>query len=372
MGRSDRVKETYTHRGRWWLPDSPANTKSGTLTVEQGRATLDIEGDFGHEILEQTETSTSFAPIASSQDRILGVSTDGKRITLVDCRVAQGKMNFPGIPTTIYRAQFALIGAHFEDGEPIEFNAFDMRTSDLEAWVGSTPFGVEYTDPASNPEHTWLTVRVAQSEELNFESPLPNGQTVRIRLSIGTQGLGGFAPKAELEYTRWIGLQFPAPADLQQTLKAVTELRNFLTLAIGKPLTLLSIDGYCNAKVGPQDNPVPIKILYDANANPDLSERATLPWEMLFTFEQARDRLVEVLNTWFEHHDLLGPVFNLYFSLFYRPDLYLEQRFLGYAQAIETYDRLRRPHARERDAAEHKKLVAKLAAAAPDGEKNWL
>jgi hypothetical protein len=93
---------------------------------------------------------------------------------------------------------------------------------------------------------------------------------------------------------------------------------------------------------------------------------------MLFTFSEARDRLPDVLGAWVARHDLLEPVFALYFGTLYNPNLYLEQRFVAYAQAIETYDRRRRPSVKERDPAEHKALVSEIVDAVPAEHRKWL
>jgi hypothetical protein len=63
---------------------------------------------------------------------------------------------------------------------------------------------------------------------------------------------------------------------------------------------------------------------------------------MLFTLKEAEPATSTVIKKWLARQDRLEPVFNLYFGTLYHPSLYLEVRFLAFAQAIETYDYRRR------------------------------
>src|SRR6266545_230052 len=127
--------ETYEYAGFWWLPSDDSQRLSGTLRIVRGRATLDLLGDFGREVIDQTETETTYAGMVASQPRILGLTTDGKAVTLEGCFAANSKMNFPGIPTTTYLPGVVLVDAWFGDGEAVEFDEIALRTTELDAWA---------------------------------------------------------------------------------------------------------------------------------------------------------------------------------------------------------------------------------------------
>jgi hypothetical protein len=63
---------------------------------------------------------------------------------------------------------------------------------------------------------------------------------------------------------------------------------------------------------------------------------------MLFTLADASPDISKVMRAWLAKQHRLRPVFNLFFGMRYHPDMYLDVRFLMYAQAIETYGFLRR------------------------------
>ena len=106
--------------------------------------------------------------------------------------------------------------------------------------------------------------------------------------------------------------------------------------------------------------------------NPEPTQRGTLPWEILFAFGCVRDYLGDVLAAWLARHDLYEPVFGLYFGTLYNPSTYREQRFLAFAQAIETYDRLKRPAATQRPKEEHQAMLEEIYVGAPDEHLPWL
>jgi len=65
------VIETREFKGLWWLPTRADERLAGTLTITKGGASLEVIGDFGHQLL----------------------STDGKGITLEGHQVASNTMN---------------------------------------------------------------------------------------------------------------------------------------------------------------------------------------------------------------------------------------------------------------------------------------
>ena len=204
------------------------------------------------------------------------------------------------------------------------------------------------------------------------ELPLANGETATVRFEMHTAGLGNITTEANLRYAAWLGLQFASERSLEDATRAVWRLRNFLSLAVGKALTVLAVDVYRDDIVDPGGYRLPLHVFYALPRNPEPSSRGVNPWELLFSLQQVRDRLPDVLSRWLAHQDLYEPVFGLYFGTLYNPSSYREQRFIAYAQAIETYDRLKRPDAKERDPAEHKALIKEIFEAVPAKVRGWL
>lgn len=358
---------TYTYRGLWWIPSAPDEKLSGTLTIAKGDPRLDVVGDFGRDVVSESHGERAFSLSPADQQRVVGMTTDGRAVTLIDCTPVSEITSLPGLATAIYRARAAILGRLFGPDESIDFNEIEIRTTELERWVGHVPFPIEEVDAQNDA----ALAKIRMTRPRTIEIPLASGERTYLRFEIHTSGLGNVTTDASLHYAAWIGLRFTERRDLAGTTQAVDQLRNFLSLAVGRPLTLLEVDGYREA-VDQHESRKPLRILYPAAHNPEPSARAVQPHQMLFTFVEARDRFAEVLGAWLDHHELLQPVFALYFGTLYNGSLYLEQQFIAFAQAIETYDRRRRPKEKERDKTKHKEVVREILEAAPEQHRKWL
>lgn len=354
---------THTYRGLWWLPAAADEQLSGTITITKGQAILELVGHFGRRLLSESETERAYSLDLADQKRILGLTTDGRDVTLVDCSEAPvGKtISFPGIEVGAYRVGVAIIGHAFGDGDPIEFDAVEIRTSELEKWVDYTAFSVK-----RHEERRGGVIDFALPDDMKFT--LADGDQATLRFEMRIDGLGVVTTEATLRFAAWLGLTFGERRDLAAVMSAVWRLRNFLSLALARTQTVLAVDAYRNDD-GARHR---MTLFYGVPFNPEPSKRGTLPWETLFTFGRVREHLGDVLTAWLEHHDLYEPVFGLYFGTLYNPSTYSEQRLLAYAQAIETYDRLKRPKARQRPKAAHNEMLSEIYAGVPAEHLEWL
>jgi hypothetical protein len=61
-----------------------------TLTITKGDARLDLLGHFGHELISESERERIYSLWVADQERLVGLTTDGKQVTLVDCTQGSG------------------------------------------------------------------------------------------------------------------------------------------------------------------------------------------------------------------------------------------------------------------------------------------
>ncbi len=358
---------TQTYRGVWWLPSDPEAKRDGTLTVTAGDARLDVLGHFGREIISESDREIVHSLFLADQERILGTTTDGNHITLVDCSQASGGgMILGGLETAIYRAHAVVVGqARFDEGEAIEFDHVEIRTAALETWLRLQPAVVRI-----NEDRSGGTIEFTRLLPIEFS--LDDGTTATIRFNTNLEGFGRESTRAGYAWAGWLGLRFPELRSLEQITSAVGWLRNLLTLATGKPLTLLAVDAYRSDWTDRQGNPVTMHLYYPLFYNPDPMPRQVNAWELIFDFAQIRDRFAGVIARWVSFQEPYEPVIALFFSTLYQQASYREQRFLQYAQAIESYDRLKRPKARIRSKAKHQALLAEILDGVPESHHEWL
>jgi hypothetical protein len=121
------------YKGIWHIPENPENVVEGTLFFNpDGDAILDLIGAF-----------TDFPSSLQNQKIVLGFTTKGKKITLLDCFENSRSMSFPGINTTSYLVSFIFEGAHFSPYDYILNNlALDFWSLLGMDWVDSKQFGI--------------------------------------------------------------------------------------------------------------------------------------------------------------------------------------------------------------------------------------
>lgn len=167
-------------------------------------------------------------------------------------------------------------------------------------------------------------------------------------------------------------LRYAEPRSFVGVKTSVNQLRNFLTLAIGRPEIVESVTGYRDDLLAPKStDPQPIQILWRLQHNPEPYRRALHPYEMLFGLPWFRRRMPKMMRTWFSFQERFEPVLNLYFAMLYHPDMYWDVQFLTYAQAIETYD-FRRRDPYDLEGNEYSNRVKTTLARAPEAWREWL
>lgn len=343
--------ETQEYKGLWWLPSDEDEQLSGTLTITKGEAALELLGHFGYEILYETETEKVGSGSLAEQARILGLTSDGKRVTLEGHISAPYTEHFPGIPVATYTRSVTLIGRHFAEGEEIEFDEIAIRASDLNTWTQVFALQGKYGRRKGHQAFTKGIIGFEVPDDIDI--PLSRGETASIRFVVHSDGLFLPSDRASLTQNATLHVRFPRRVSLQRVFERVGQIRNFLSLAIGRPVSISSVTGFQDDYLRERPKvPMPIELLWAVPHNPDPPEKPRAAREMFFTLPEASPDISRVLRKWFAKQARLRPVFNLFFGTRYHPDLYLDVRFLLFAQAVETYGYLRRSKAVERSFAD--------------------
>ena len=130
------MMDKFEYEGIWWPPDKPEKQVSGTLrfTPNEG-AILKLIGSF-----KDTKD------IMLKPEIILGISSNGKKITLHKCFETKSNISFPGLLTSSFYANEVFVGAHFQKSEDIKFRKLSIRYSYLDEWVDISGFNIQYPD----------------------------------------------------------------------------------------------------------------------------------------------------------------------------------------------------------------------------------
>lgn len=352
--------EDIEYSGFWWLPSNLENQIPGTLKLSSsGKINLELMGSFPNRVEQNLRFHTH--PI------ILGV-TKGKLITLHECRGTEPGFSMPGFGSQEYRASTAFIGAHFTEPSEMRFHKVSVEYSYLPDWYGvSSPSGdfvvgddgiirgyqLDYTYP---PETRVTTAQATISIRNTWSrrgNPLEQTISQSASMWIETQ--------EELILSEW-------------NSRFIHPIQNFLSLATNQPNYLKNIEVYSNYGTRPAlDSNVqqyPIKVVFHKSYSEKKQEKPLLIEDMLFSFQDLDD-FGKIIEKWLEISNELDSVCNLFFSIRYSPEMYLENQFLNVSQALESYHR-RRMRNEELPKAEHEKRLEEIMAQAPKEYGEWL
>jgi len=311
------------YKGIWHIPENPENEVEGTLFFNpDGDAILDLIGAF-----------TDFPSSIQNQKIILGFTTKGKKITLLDCFENSRSMSFPGINTTSYLVSFIFEGAHFASVEEIKFNRINANLSRLEEWVNIWGFDINFDTKV-------------KSIKMNYNIP----DSIHFKINDSISGYFNFyfkspmvpAPIFKIEQITDVELFSENDVDFHDLLELLFHFRLFLTLGVFEDTFIKEIEFSSNALTFHPKEDVTykekVKLFFVQNSrNTKVLTRGS--HDFLFNFLQIRANFEPILQKFFTLKETIHPVIDTIFATFSEKDEYSENRFLNIVQALELYHR---------------------------------
>src|SRR5438067_8919975 len=181
----------------------------------------------------------------AEQPRTVGMSTGGKP-TLEGHRAAPHTVNLPGIATATYKRNVTLIGKQFADGDDIGFDEIAIRASDLNDWTRVSGFDSQI----GMEKHKEKEYLVFSNVGIRFDAPddiditLARGESAFIRFSAQSEGIGPGTDHIAIHQEAALHLRFAKRVALYPMFDRVSQIRNFLSLAVGRPVSILAVTGY--------------------------------------------------------------------------------------------------------------------------------
>jgi hypothetical protein len=310
-------------KGYWWLPDAIQNKLPGTLTFSQeDGAFLEIIGVFGTERTTRIEK-----PII-----ILGITQQGKPITLYKCFYNQWTYPLIGLGGGKYRVYTIFEGVQFDSEDKIKFHQLCGSYTDLDAWVGIYGFTIE----RDNTDGKFISKIIYEKPTSQF---FDVGDIFEVGVGFSSHGPNQSIIQTEVQISQRAYLVIKSKSgdisfnDLFMQLNVFSYL---LQVAVQRVPYPVSIFGFSHENSQDQDCKEPyfpeINIYYQP-IEAKVNQKEKLPQEMLYIF---KDLDAEQITAWFGSFDKYQTVIHLYRSLFYSNRLFIETRFLNIAQALES------------------------------------
>jgi len=321
--------EEFEYNGIWWLPENPKNQISGTLKFNQRENTiLELIGSFkeAKDINEIPELNI-----------ILGITSNGKIITLYKCYESNFHVSMPGFFSSSFIVSIIFQGYHFKKEDDIKFDSLSLNYSHLEEWTKISGFKSKLENDLENH---FKKYEVSYSFPEKVEAKLDK---FNLSFDYNFTSNGDGIKEVKLKQTTFIKIEPHKQVHFNDYERDICyHIQNFLSLATGQAIFPEIIKGKINAyKTKLLDRRIAyndILIFYSIKNLPDLSKKLH-PFDMLFSFRDISDNFGKYLENWFAKSEILQPVYDLYFGTLYNPSMYLQHEFLSLIQALESYHR---------------------------------
>lgn len=309
------MSDSFEYSGLWWLPEYSGKKIHGKLSYDITKGTtLSLDGAF------QKNPEGNYKII-------LGETSDGKRITLRNClrthlTSSSHPPNSKQYKTSKFLVSIFFIGMHFLKKEDIKFTELSVELSQLEEWLGERPFQERTEEKEGSRQHI-LEFTMPPTKEITLD---------KFKISIGygfSTGMNGWLrPRFEASVRVYIDLDEEMHVD--GFFSIVYHLRNFLSLATGNRVLVLTITGR-NKNI---DEFKGVQIYYRREIDDD--ELFSFPFFPI-EYGSISKHLELYLRNWFDLVENLAPTYDLFFGTMYNPHLYPSHAFLSLAQALESY-----------------------------------
>ena len=153
----------FTIKGSWWLPSNYDEKLYGQLIFEKDKgATLELMSGFKRMSIDTRQLY--------HYDIILGLSIDGKHVTLHNCAVSKLSFYTLGkLGNILLDVQYVFIGTHFNNKEEMRFSKLIGSFSQLEEWSGMNGFNIELKgDKCLNVEYNLPEQITAETDKFTI------------------------------------------------------------------------------------------------------------------------------------------------------------------------------------------------------------
>jgi hypothetical protein len=361
------MHEPREYEGWWWRPEEPDRRVPGTLTFSQDELELRLLG---------TLQDPQPGPIGLDDlPRILGIARQRgesgmKVMTLEENAGGNPGFSSPGFMTATYTPRTVLVGAWYEPDEEVVFDDVFVRYSDLDTWAGTSGFHQQLHPDDDQVSFKRLDVSYIPPPPIEVE--IDDQTTLGITWNWTWSGWRPVTVESTILQQTAFRVSFEQGGNLARCLSYVFQLRNFLSLGVGRPVRVLAIRG--RHRQPPEQRPreaIDVEILYRLIGTPPEARRELLPDEMLFNLGDAHPRLEEIVTGWFARQGQLGPVLDRYFYIVHGDGIAREIQFESFVRALETHHR-RTTDATEVSADVHSLRLSAVLESAPSEHRSWL
>jgi hypothetical protein len=243
----------------------------------------------------------------------------------------------------------------------LQFHSLSINYLNLEEWTAHRPFPPQEEEKNESGETKVFVSKYVVPEKLTYTvAALSSDITIDSQMFFG--GFMSFHNESR-EHVALLTVTPEERKSFDWFLERLIDLQNLLSLLIGEPTFPKRTVLYGDEVSGPGFKYREDIQLFFHPKHGKVGERLH-PIKMLVLFPYISGQFGKILDSWFSKAELLETVCDLFFGVIYNDYLFLQFRFLGLIQALETYCR-RVQGGKYLPDADYEKIAAALKAALP-------
>ncbi|WP_333877201.1 HEPN domain-containing protein [Flavobacterium sp.] len=328
--------ENFEHKGMWFLPSNPERKVHGILKYDYKNNTsiLELIGSF----YDYSNTE--------KQEIIVGTTTDGVDVTLVDCYFSHSR-GLPRkadekfidwaedrLPTLKFRITTILKGHRILKKEEVLFQKIYTEIYNLEEWVGISGFKTDYDE-------------VDDMHTIQYKAPNPIkvkiNENIDLEIKFFTNDTPiafGFNKELGIKQKTILSLHSKEYLELWELIYLIRKFTYFLSTSLQIPVRMQSMELYSDkfSKKLHNDYNYSKPIQGFQIITPELKfEKKKEHFSMLFCYNDIENDFEVIMQKWFDNYEKFESPFNLVLRQFYLSQYYLETLFVNVAQASESF-----------------------------------
>lgn len=296
------ANETISYKGKWWLP-SNKQKETGILRIIKDKE-IKLELDYFINIKTGVKTS----PLENFEI-ILGETTNGEKITLLNCWAAEFFGKF-------FNIEFVFVGEHFNSLKDIKFKSMEFKYSYLNEWAyfdWYTQSIYHKKNKVSKVETTYI-----KKEPIKIFLNIP-GNKINLTFSFNLINSLDSSNKKYKKRKTVLLAELNEQRTFSEWWDIITIIRNFLILGIFKPI----YPSIVKAKINKRRK---VDIYRTINVNMNLLDLRFN--DMLFTLKDIEKNVEKYLKNWFIKSSKLKDIVTGLFIVLNNPEMGLENQLI--------------------------------------------
>lgn len=291
------MTQNFEYKGYWFLPSAPENKIAGILKYTPNESLkLEIIGAFG-----KAESPIIAFTNSTSKDIIWGITSDAKKISLINCFPGGGSYNFSStFPLIEYKIQYCLVGVFIQNFKDKLFNWSDIIIPELNSWCKPSALeSIISFDEINEVNKISISFSENYIKDPIISVDLHNLTTLKLKQNVHF-GTSNFFINPSFKQSTFLQIEKKHKSSFSDFLSDIHLFEEFLSLATLSTINVDSIILYDESNY--QEISHERKIFHSIEliyVQEKVDSARTKEFDFLISFPEIKDILPNIIRRWF-------------------------------------------------------------------------